>query len=129
VQFGGIGAFEGSQESVARYREELAARRDLFYAGIREHAGAVFSGAPPRGAFYAFLKIDKDWRAGKPPASGSISWAMTELLISRARIGCIPGIDFGANGEGYVRFCFARDRRELTGALESMRSLFNAEQL
>jgi len=125
VQFGGIGAFDGSQESVAAYRQELEARRNLFYAGIREHAGTVLSGSPPRGAFYAFLKIDPAWRPDQLPASGSISWAMTEMLISRGRIGCIPGIDFGANCEGYIRFCFARDRRELTGALASMRLLFN----
>ena len=31
----------------------------------------------------------------------------------------MPGVDFGPNGEGYVRFCFARDRKELTGALEA----------
>jgi aspartate/methionine/tyrosine aminotransferase len=54
----------------------------------------------------------------------SISWAMAEYLISRGRIGCVPGVDFGANGERYIRFCFARDRRELTGALESMGTLF-----
>ena len=125
VQYGGVGALEGSQGAVADYRQELQARRDLFYQGIRSHAGGVFSGAPPRGAFYAFLRIDPSWT---PPAGakGSISWAMTEYLISRGRIGCVPGVDFGANGEGYVRFCFARDRRELTGALESMRAVFSS---
>jgi aspartate/methionine/tyrosine aminotransferase len=126
VQYGGVGALEGSQESVRRFRQELQARRDLFYAGIREHAGAVFSGAPPKGAFYAFLKINPAWRPEPMPSSGSISWALAEFLISRGRIGCIPGIDFGPNGEGYIRFCFARDRVELTGALESMRSVFAA---
>ena len=45
---------------------------------------------------------------------------MAEFLISRGRIGCVPGVDFGGNGEGYLRFCFARDRAELTGALDSM---------
>jgi aspartate/methionine/tyrosine aminotransferase len=48
---------------------------------------------------------------------------MAQDLIARGRIGCVPGADFGANGEGYIRFCFARDRRELTGALESMSTL------
>jgi len=33
-------------------------------------------------------------------------------------------VDFGTSGEGYIRFCFARDRGELTGALASMRQLF-----
>jgi aspartate/methionine/tyrosine aminotransferase len=49
---------------------------------------------------------------------------MTEHLIKNGRIGCVPGVDFGPNGEGYVRFCFARERKELLGALESMRVLF-----
>ena len=49
---------------------------------------------------------------------------MAESLIARGRIGCVPGADFGGNGEGYIRFCFARDRSELTGALDSMRTLF-----
>jgi aspartate/methionine/tyrosine aminotransferase len=49
---------------------------------------------------------------------------MTEYLIAEGRIGCVPGADFGAHGEGYLRFCFARNRKELTGALESMSALF-----
>jgi aspartate aminotransferase len=129
VQYGGIGALEGSQENVAAFRRELEARRDLFYAGIRAHAADVFSGTPPRGAFYAFLRINPDWRAEQPAAPASASWGMAEFLISRGRIGCVPGVDFGANGEGYVRFCFARDRAELAGALESMRTTFDKKAL
>jgi aspartate aminotransferase len=128
VQYGGIGALEGSQSFIQAFRDELLARRDLFYAGIQEHAAGVFNGEPPKGAFYAFLRIDPSWRppAGTLDAAGSPSWSMAQDLISRGRIGCVPGVDFGANGEGYVRFCFARERRELTGALESMRELFAA---
>jgi aspartate aminotransferase len=124
VQYGGVGALEGSQEFIGAFRTELKARRDLFYAGIRENAPGVFSGAPPKGAFYAFLRIDPDWRFDGSSRPDSLSWSMAEYLISRGRIGCVPGADFGANGEGYIRFCFARDRRELSGALESMRGLF-----
>lgn len=126
VQFGGIGALEGSQQCVADFREELAARRDLFYAGIRDHASGVFSGQPPKGAFYAFLKVSPEWIPPAGSRAESVSWAMTEYLISQGRIGCVPGVDFGATGEGYVRFCFARDRAELNGALASMGELFAA---
>jgi aspartate aminotransferase len=128
VQYGGIGALEGSQDCVDTFRTELRARRDLFYAGVRAHASGVFSGAPPAGAFYAFLKIDPRW--SPPPAAGggrtesSISWRMVEYLIRNGRIGCVPGVDFGGRGEGYVRFCFARDRAELAGAIDSMKELF-----
>jgi aspartate aminotransferase len=127
VQFGAVGALEGSQECVEEFRQELRARRDLFYAGIAEHAAGVLRGTPPAGAFYAFLRIDPAFEVPRAAgAHGSRSWAMTEYLISRGRIGCVPGADFGANGENYVRFCFARNRRELAGALESMRDLFAA---
>lgn len=124
VQFGAIGALEGSQACIEAFRTELQARRDLFYAGVGEHAAGVLTGEPPHGAFYAFLKIDPAWGGGL--VNGSISWAMAEHLISKGRIGCVPWLDFGAAGEGYVRFCFARDRRELTGALESLRALLGA---
>lgn len=123
VQFGGIGALEGSQECIDTFRTELRARRDLFYEGIgRLESAGVFSGTPPPGAFYAFLRIDPGWRPRN--AEGSLSWAMSEYLIRNGRIGCVPGVDFGAAGEGYLRLCFARDRAELAGALQSMRQLF-----
>ena len=40
VQFGGIGALEGSQDCVAEFRDELRARRNLFYDGIRDRRPA-----------------------------------------------------------------------------------------
>lgn len=123
VQYGGVGALAGSQEVVGEFRRELAARRDLFYAGIKRVASGIFSGTPPAGAFYAFLKINPDWRSPLPNAPASQSWAMTEFLIKKGRIGCVPGADFGAVGEGHVRFCFARERAELEGALQSMEEI------
>jgi aspartate aminotransferase len=125
VQHGGIGALEGPQDCIEQFRTELRARRDLFYASVKEFAGDVFSGAPPAGAFYAFLRINPAWSEGNSTATAaSRSWRMSEYLIKNGRIGCVPGVDFGANGEGYLRFCFARDRKELAGALESMKQLF-----
>ena len=126
VQYGGIGALEGSQANVGEFRRELQARRDLFYAGIRSAAAGILSGAPPQGAFYAFLRIDPGWTHEPSTTQDSISWAMAEHLIKHGRIGCVPGVDFGQHGEGYIRFCFARDRQELEGALSSMKGLFAA---
>ena len=120
VQYGGVGALTGSQEVIAEFQRELAARRDLFYKRIQQAAHGVLTGEPPTGAFYAFMRIDPGWRSPLPDTSPSPSWAITEFLIKRGRIGCVPGVDFGPHGEGYVRFCFARERQELEGALESM---------
>ena len=128
VQYGGIAALEGSQECIEEFRRELEARRDLFYAGIRDLDG-ILSGAPPLGAFYAFLRIDPAWTpsvtrsGGRDRSTSSISWAMAEHLIKDGRIGCVPGADFGRQGEGYLRFCFARERSELTGAVGQLKVL------
>jgi aspartate aminotransferase len=123
VQFGGIGALEGSQACIGEFRRELARRRELFYTGVRDAARGVLSGEPPHGAFYAFLRIDPSWSEGDR-TTASLSWRMSEYLIKNGRIGCVPGVDFGRCGEGYIRFCFARDPKDIAGALDSMRQLF-----
>ena len=80
VQFGGIGALEGSQECIAAFRDELKARRDLFYEGVDAAAGHVLTGSPPAGAFYAFLRIDPSWNPPGGAVHSSLSWSMTEYL-------------------------------------------------
>ena len=123
VQYGGIGALEGSQACIGEFRAELKARRDLFYAGLPEASGGVLSGNLPDGAFYAFVKIDPEWARDAGAASPSLSWAFAEHLIKHARIGCVPGVDFGASGEGFIRFAIGRERKELEGALASMKTV------
>lgn len=124
AQYGGIGGLEAGDAPIEAFRRELQARRDLFYAGIGRLNGDVLSGEPPRGAFYAFLRINPHWVGEGSTRPASPSWAMAEYLIKHARIGCVPGVDFGQAGEGYVRFCFARERWELEGALQAMQALF-----
>jgi aspartate aminotransferase len=125
IQYGAVGALQGSQQVVEDFRRELAARRDIFYERLPRASKGLLTGARPAGAFYAFVKIDPAWKSPLPNAPESQSWAMTEFLIKRARIGCVPGVDFGARGEGHLRFCFARDRAELEGALVSMEEQFS----
>lgn len=121
TQYGGIGALEGPQDCIKRFRDELKARRDLFYAGLADAAPGILSGNPPDGAFYAFVRINPEWMKDMGIAAPSLSWAFAEHLIKNARIGCVPGVDFGASGEGYLRLAFARERKELHGALASMK--------
>ena len=123
IQHGGLGALEADQHWIATNRAALEARRDRFYAGLATLRDTL-TGSPPAGAFFAFLRIDPAW---EPPGGlvpgRSQSWAMAEHLIRQARVGSIPGVDFGALGEGYIRCCFAREPSELDGALASMREV------
>lgn len=125
-QHGGIAALEGDQSCVRKFVDECKQRRDLFYRGMEQAAPDAFSGRPPKGGMFAFMKIGPKFA---PPGVKSISWAMTEHLIKNARIGNVPGVDFSPEsaqprGEGYIRFCFSRERRELAGAIEAMAALF-----
>ena len=121
AQYGALGAMEGSQQCIEDFKKELLFRRDMFYKGLQEAAPGVFSGTPPDGAFYAFVKINPEFAKNAGITGESLSWAMAEYLIKHARIGCVPGVDFGAGCEGYIRFCTCRSREELTGALASMK--------
>ena len=52
----------------------------------------------PEGAFYVFAnakKFSKD------------SYKLAFDILEHAHVGVTPGIDFGANGEGYLRFSYA----------------------
>src|SRR5262245_2182766 len=124
AQYGAVGAMEGSQQCIDDFKRELLFRRDMFYKGIEEAAPGVFSGTPPDGAFYAFMKINPDFAKQAGITGDSLSWAMAEFLIKNARIGCVPGVDFGPRSEGYLRFCTCRSREELNGALASMKEAF-----
>jgi aspartate/methionine/tyrosine aminotransferase len=118
AQYGAVGALEGSQQCIDEFKKELRFRRDMFFKGLNE--SGLFSGQPPDGAFYAFVKINREAADRAGVKGDSLSWAMAEFLIKNARIGCVPGVDFGPNSEGYMRFCTCRSREELTGALASM---------
>ena len=125
VQYGGIGALEGSQECIADFETELQVRRDLFYKGIATARAGIFAATPPEGAFYAFLKIDPDVADRRAPACAgeSLSWAMAEYLISRGASAACRASTSAPTAKATSVSASRRDRRELTGALESMSAI------
>jgi len=46
VQYGAVGALEGSQACIEEFRLELKARRDLFYAAVARAGSGVRRGGP-----------------------------------------------------------------------------------
>jgi aspartate/methionine/tyrosine aminotransferase len=58
--------------------------------------------APPDGAMYLFFRI-----AGR----SDDSLACAKELVTTVGLGVAPGVAFGPEGEGYLRWCFAAQRR------------------
>ncbi len=63
----------------------------------------------PQGAFYTFPNVT---------AFGKTSEWITEYLLNEAGVATLPGTAFGANGEGYIRFCFANSIANIDRALD-----------
>ncbi len=105
VQYAGIAALEGSQECVKENCRIYQERRDILAAGLKK-MGLEFD--LPRATFYLWLKT-----SGK---TGSIDFA--DLLLEKAGVMVVPGIGFGANGEGYVRMALTIPSQRMKEAVE-----------
>jgi aspartate/methionine/tyrosine aminotransferase len=73
-------------------------RRDYIIHRLQNIPG--ISIRPPNGAFYAFANISA-------LSSDSLRFAFD--LLDHAHIAATPGIGFGSNGEGYIRFSYCTD--------------------
>jgi aspartate/methionine/tyrosine aminotransferase len=90
-------------------RDAYARRRELLVTGLRRLGFGV--AAAPAGAFYVLA----DARA-----FGGDSRALSTALLERAGVAVTPGVDFGAAGEGFLRFCYAASEEVLHEALERL---------
>jgi aspartate/methionine/tyrosine aminotransferase len=109
VQFAGIAALRDGAERVEAMREAYDRRRTLLLAGLRELGFRV--PVEPEGAFYVFA----DARAFAPD-----SRKLAFDILERAHVGVTPGVDFGAAGEGWLRFCYAASEPSIEEALERL---------
>ena len=111
TQIAGLEAIKGPQDQVEVVLEEYQRRRDVLVAGLNAIKGV--SCRLPQGAFYVFPNVSA---LGKP-----VKW-LADYLLEEAGVATLPGTAFGANGEGYLRLCFANSMDNLKLALEQMRA-------
>ena len=109
VQRAGLAALEHGAPIVAAMRAAYGRRRLLLVEGLRE-LGFTVPGLP-LGAFYVFA----DARA-----FDSDSRRLAFSLLEEAHVAVTPGIDFGAAGEGWLRFSCAASEETLREALDRL---------
>ena len=66
-------------------------------------------GAPPTGAFYVLANARRY-------TGDSLGFAFE--VLERAHVGVTPGVDFGRNAEGYLRFSYAASLERIEEGLE-----------
>ena len=102
VQRAGLVALANAAGFVPGLVKRLRACRDTLVPLLRDIPGVQV--ATPRGGLYAFLRA--------PGSDDSLAFA--KRLVHDGGVGIAPGAAFGAEGEGWLRWCFAsRDPERL----------------
>jgi aspartate/methionine/tyrosine aminotransferase len=109
VQAAGIAALQEGAPDVERMRKIYDERRRFLIPALRRLGFGIAT--EPTGAFYVFANARRF-------TDNSLEFAFE--VLERAKVGIAPGIDFGGNGEGYVRFSYASSLENLQEALRRL---------
>jgi len=107
IQYAGIEALTGPQDSIPRMVDEFKKRRNIIVEGL--NAIPSISCFRPRGAFYVFPNVKK---------LGMDCSRLAGYLLNEAGVATLPGTAFGKFGEGYLRLSYATSLRNIEKALE-----------
>lgn len=110
VQWAGIAALKEAAGDVAKMVTLYDQRRRILIEGLRKLGFTI--GHEPKGAFYVFVNA-------KRLGAGSLGLAMD--ILEKVHLGVTPGIDFGPNGEGYLRFCYANSVENIEAGMERLK--------
>jgi aspartate/methionine/tyrosine aminotransferase len=109
TQLAGVAALNEAHKDTQQMRETYNRRRLYMLERLDDMGLAVK--VPPTGAFYIFVNAKH---------LSMDSYALAFDILEKAHIGVTPGIDFGANGEGYLRFSYANSLENLTKGMDRM---------
>jgi alanine-synthesizing transaminase len=111
IQVAATAGLNGPQDCVAETREHYRHRRDVLMSGLR---GAGWEVPSPAATMFAWAPL--------PPAFrhlGSLEFA--KLLMQEAKVAVAPGIGFGENGDGHVRFALVENTHRIRQAVRNIR--------
>jgi aspartate/methionine/tyrosine aminotransferase len=96
VQWAGVAALRNTAEDTRRMRMIYNERRKFLIPRLREIGFGI--SVEPTGAFYILANVKR---------FGENSYKLALEILENARVAVTPGIDFGSNAEGYLRFSYA----------------------
>ncbi len=109
VQRAGIAALKHGETTRREMVEAYTQRRGRLVEGLLELGFEVPE--LPRGAFYVFADARSKTRDSK---------AFAFELLEKAHVAVTPGVDFGAAGEGFLRFSLSATSERIDRALERL---------
>ena len=114
IQFGGIAALDGPDDSINMMMDKFTKRRKLIFDGLNSIEGIEC--VLPGGGFYAFPKII---------GTGMNGEAFAKKCLHEAGVAIVPGTAFGKKAIDYVRFSFAASQDNISKALEKIKKMLD----
>lgn len=108
-QHAGIAALREAAPEVQRMVGTFNKRRKLMIKRLREMDFGI--AVEPTGAFYVLANAKKF-------TNDSLKFAFE--VLEEAGVGVTPGIDFGSNAEGYIRFSYANSLENISAGLNKL---------
>lgn len=111
VQFAGVVALSNDshlQELLNVYKQ----RRDVLVDGLSALGWKL---EKPKATFYVWAPV--------PP--GYTSMELSKTLLDKCAIVATPGVGFGPNGEGFIRFALTVDEKRIKEAIDRIKKLHN----
>ena len=96
AQWGALAGLKEAEEDVQRMKEVYDRRRRTIIPKLRELGFGIT--VEPTGAFYVLANAKR---------FSQDSYRFAFDILKEAKVGVAPGIDFGTNAEGYLRFSYA----------------------
>ena len=113
IQIASIIALNGPQACVTETVETYRKRRDALVDGL-DRIG--WKCEKPKGTMFVWARIPDQYR-------GMGSLEFSKFLIEKAKVAVSPGIGFGQNGDGWVRFALVENVHRTRQALQGLKKV------
>jgi alanine-synthesizing transaminase len=125
IQIGAIEALRGPQECVTEACKVYQQRRDVLIDGLGRAGEGRWEIEKPCATMFVWAKIPE-------PFAQLGSLEFSKRLLSLGKVAVSPGVGFGSEGEGYVRFALVENDQRIRQAVRGIRRFLqdpaNAEQ-
>ncbi|OGW14632.1 MAG: alanine transaminase [Nitrospinae bacterium RIFCSPLOWO2_12_FULL_45_22] len=112
IQVASIIALNSPREMVEEIRNTYQARRDVLVEGLNRVGWPV---EKPKATMFLWAEIPAPYKK-----MGSLEFA--KFLLKEAKVAVSPGIGFGENGEGYVRFALVENEHRTRQAIRGIKA-------
>ncbi len=117
IQIAAIAALEGPDDCVEEIRQRYENRRNVLCEGLNDLGWEV---TKPKATMFVWAPIPQHYQA-----MGSLEFS--KYILKEAHVAVSPGIGFGQQGDGYVRFGLIENRERTRQALRNIKAMFRKD--